>query len=124
MSKTTPEERIDGPLKWEPTEPSSNSIAKLSTILDVAVNGNLISSDDAARMLRIIKLNPCSRIARIGQRLSLLESVIKEFQSIDHRLAFALKREEEELTAIRELTEDFWGPPVPDGAPNIEEQAV
>ena len=58
----TPEARHERPLKWEPADPSGEAVKQLEVVLGVAVNGNMISAQDAERMLRIIKTNPCARL--------------------------------------------------------------
>ena len=107
---TTPEERLELPLKWEPVDPSGESVKQLKAILEVAVNGNMISSIDAERMLRIIHLNPCARIGRQGQRLSILESVAKDLRNLDSRLTFAIEQARESFNTLEAVCREQWGP--------------
>ena len=105
---TTPEERHSKPLKWEPVDPSGESIKQLEVVLGVAVNGGMISAQDADRMLRIIKTNPCARLGRMGQRLAILESVVKDLCSLEHRVNFAITQARESMDSLKEICTTQW----------------
>lgn len=104
----TPEERHDRPLKWEPADPSGEAVKQLEVVLGVAVNGNMISAQDAERMLRIIKTNPCARLGRMGQRLAILESVAKDLRNLDFRLTFAINQTQESMDSLKEICRMQW----------------
>ena len=107
-STSTPEERLAKPLKWEPVDPSGESIKQLEVILGVAVANDMMSDRDAERMLRIIQTNPCSRIARMGQRLTILESVAKDLHNISSRLDEAIKQEKISIDQLNYICREHW----------------
>lgn len=103
----TPEERLDAPLdpKYEPKDVPGDSLSRLETILDVAVRGRLIPAEDAEGMLRILRINPHARLARLGQRLSLIESVVADLKSVDTRIKIAMDWSGLELELVRVAAE-------------------
>jgi len=106
----SPEERLLSPLGDRDTpSPSSSCLSQLDALFDIAVRGELLSSADAARCLKILRLNPCERIARVGQRLMLLESVVQELHNIDARLTFAVETTRRELSMVEAVTKEWWG---------------
>lgn len=102
-----PEERMDAPLRYDPRDVSEESLTRLETILNVAVSGHLIDADDAAAMLSILRMNPHARISRLGQRLSLVESVIEEMKGLDARISVALEYSQAELMIVRDAVENI-----------------
>lgn len=111
----TPEGRLEAPLnpKYEPKDVPEGSLRRLETILDVAVRGNLISATDAEAMLRILRINPHARIARLGQQLSLIESVLADLKSIDTRIQIAMDWANKQFCLIRQASEHIptWSKP-------------
>jgi hypothetical protein len=83
---STPEERVATPLKWDPPNPSPTDLAQFEKVLEVAVQSKLVTAQGASKMLNIIKINPHRRLSRLGQRMSILEEVIKDMQSTEERL--------------------------------------
>ena len=96
---------MDAPLRYDPRDVSGESLTRLETILNVAVSGHLIDADDAAAMLSILRMNPHARISRLGQRLSLVESVIEEMKGLDARISIALEYSQAELMIVRDAIE-------------------
>ena len=122
-SRITPEERLLTPLGDRDTpSPSAACLRQLEVILGVAVRGNLIEERDAARCLKILRLNPCERIARIGQRLILLDSVLQELHNIDARLDFSVDVTKKEMELVEQASKEWWARPTPEAQETDEKE--
>ena len=86
VRKYSADERLQRPVKFGPKPPSPESIEQIEKIVGVAVNSNLIGDRDAERIVKILKGNLVERIARLGQRISLVEETVEQITTLDNRL--------------------------------------
>jgi len=106
--QSTPEERLEAPLKWCPKDPSKESLEQLKAVLEVAVSNEMISSTDANRMLRILEVNPAAQLARLGQRLTIIEKTAQDLSGLEQRIQFAAKSSRKELERLDTLITGFF----------------
>ena len=106
-----PIERIENPLTREVEDPSSAGLAQLKIILGAAVSAELISEKDSHRMLRLLTVNPHARLARLGQRLTLLEATVGEMKSLEFRINYAIEHTRQEMEMIERLVGEQWSSP-------------
>ena len=107
-----PEEHIFQPLKWDPPDADEKVIEQFEKVLEIAVSSNLIESAGADRMLKILRINPHRRLSRLGQRITILEEVVTEIQSLDRRVEIAVGdlREAHDILAGIIATQPRWRP--------------
>lgn len=101
------EDNIQKPLKFEPKPPSADSLQVLEKIIGVAVQGNMMNDTDADRIMKILKGDFKERIARLGQRITLVEKTADEIATLDDRL----KRNAEYLRAEFDILAQFLDKP-------------
>ena len=95
-------------MKWCPKDPSKESLEQLKAVLEVAVSNEMISSTDANRMLRILEVNPAAQLARLGQRLTIIEKTAQDLSGLEQRIQFAAKSSRKELERLDTLITGFF----------------
>ena len=93
QAPSTPEARLLDDLnsKWEVSgDIPPEAIAQFKILADLAVQSSRVKPHVAGWMVKIVEVNPHRRLSRLGQRISLVEEVIRDMQAADSRLTAAV----------------------------------
>ena len=104
----TPEARLLDDLnpKWEVSgDIPPEAIAQFKILADLAVQSSRVKPRVAEWMVKIVEVNPHRRLSRLGQRISLVEEVIRDMQAADSRLTAAVGYLRHEHDALQRVVD-------------------
>jgi hypothetical protein len=79
---------------------SKEGIEVIKNIVQMAVDNNMLSASDANSALRILTVNPQSRLSVLGRRLARLVELVESFKNMDSRLTDVAENTSDEFNAL------------------------
>ena len=79
------------------TPVSHEGMKTITSIIKMAIENEMISESDASSALKILTINPQTRLSKIGIRMARLQETVKDLRDMDSRMTVVAELFDTEL---------------------------